>query len=235
MPSKEFEQLQNIIYPPRVPLVPEDEITIRNRELEQKKIQDAENAKIKELLKRIKEDELILEKSGVESLFKEIRDSGFVKYTPMPVYQGEVKIFKPGFLGIKTFDHSEKRIIRNYHPAMIYKNNTESNIGKTLEDIKSEVSISLVFKGVPFGKYSDGTYYDEIIRYSAVKISVINKKLNLAHPPAWRSDVELFTPIEDGKLIETIAEAIKDPEMEMERSGDPEDEKNFNNSNYKKC
>jgi len=231
MPSKEFEQLQNIIYPPCVPPVPEDEITIRNRELEEKKIQDAESAKVKELLKGIKENESILEKSGIEPLFKEIRDTGFVEYTPMPVYQGEVKIFKPGFLGIKTFDHSEKRIIKNYHPAMIYKSNTESNIGKALEDIKSEVSISLVFKGVPFGKYCDGTYYDEIIRFSAVKISVINKKLNLAR--RWGGDDESFTPIEDGKLIETIAAAIKD--KESERNGVPEDENNFNKFSYKKC
>lgn len=229
MPSKEFEQLQKIINPPPIP---EDEITIRNRELEWKKREDAENAKVKELLKRIKEDELILEKSGVELLFKEIRDSGFVEYTPMPVYQGEVKIFKPGFLGIKTYDHSEKRIIKNYHPAMIYKSDTESNIGKPLEDIESEVSISLVFNGVPFGKSSDGTYWDEIIRFSAVKISVIDKKLNLARR-RWRGDDESFTPIEDGKLVETIAAAIKDEESE--RAGAPEDENNFNKFSYKKC
>lgn len=232
MPSKEFEQLHNIICPPRVPPVPEDEITIRNRELEKKEKQYAENEEIKELLKGIKENELILEKSGIEPLFKEIRDSGLVKYTPMPVYQGEVKIFKPGFLGIKTFDHSEKRIVKDYHPAMIYKSNTANNIGKVLEDIKNEVSISLVFNGVPLGKFSDGTYYDEIIRYSEVKISVINKKLNLARR-RWIGDDESFTPIEDGKLIETIAAAIKDEESE--RAGDPEDKKNFNNSNYKKC
>lgn len=229
MPSKEFEQLQKIINPPPIP---EDEITIRNRELEWKKREDAENAKVKELLKRIKEDELILEKSGVELLFKEIRDSGLIRYIPKPVYE-EVQIIERGLLGTNIFARNGKRIIEKsyYTPAMIYKSDTERNIGKASRDIRSEVSISLVFDGVPYFTYGDGTCGDEIIRYSAVKISVINKKLNLARRRG--SDNESFTPIEDGKLIETIAAAIKDEKSE--RSGDPEDEKNFDDLYYKKC
>lgn len=202
MSSKEFEQLQKIINPPPIP---EDEVAIRNRALEQINEQNAMNEKVKENLKSIIDDESILEKSGIESLFTEISDSDLVRYSSEPMFEGGVQGFKRGFLGIETFGYIEKRKIKEYQPAKVWKCDLKSDIEEVLDynSNSGKVFISLIFN-----YHID---YPDMDRFSEVRVAVVNNKLNLVQEGDWYDKSYKYTPIEDGKLIETIAGAIKNP------------------------
>jgi len=204
MASKEFEQIKELVDLSRQ----EEDIMVRNRELEEKRKYDA---KVEVILKKIKEDELILEKSGIKSLFEEIRDSGLVKYNNESVYK-EVPIYKQKIFGGKILDHYENRKIKDYTPAHIYQSDPKSGLQNILHtDYKDGVvNISLVFdySEQKRGDLGPDTYYSEIM------VAVVNNKLNLVDDGEKHGSSYHYTPIEDGKLLETIAKAIKNPPIQ---------------------
>lgn len=187
--SKEFDQINNIVLPLN------QEIQLRKRN------QEAKKNDLECFYQGIKEDEAILNRYGVKSIFEEIRDSGLVKWDDKPVYKKE-PIYIEKFFGGKIIDHYEEKKISDYAPARIQENDHKDVNKYNMRD-KREVSLSLTFYGKLFDdKQSCSTHYSEI------KIVVHEGKLNIVGYKNFRYS---YTPIEEGKLIETIAEAIKNP------------------------
>lgn len=161
---------------------------------EKAKWEEAERIRINAYNEKIKADQIVLDNSGIKNLFIELRDSGFVKKNNSPVYE-KVPVYKKRFFGGEEFDHYEERKVADYEPAIIKEGPS---------------SISLEFN-YSTSYYGDGMY---MTNYSEVTVVVKDGKLQLKHhqitPPLQR-DYDFYTPIEDGKLIETVAEAIRNP------------------------
>ena len=195
--TKEFEKIRSILKPFN------EEIQTRqsNEEAERKRKEDEE---WREFYEGIKRDQEILDNSGVKEIFKEIRDSGLVKASSKPFFE-KVPIYKEKLFGGLVLDHYENKKVLDYTPAFIYYSDySTGGIPKNIRN-KREVSISLIFDICEAG--SDGIGGGS----SEVKIAVKNNQLNLVNYGKVERFEYGYTPIEDGKLGETIAEAIKNP------------------------
>lgn len=205
--SKEFEKIKGI--------VTEHRDALRNKlidqeELKQREIQNEKNKKEQAMLviqAKIDADKIILKNSGVIELLQEIRDSGLVRDSDKKIRK-QVPIYKTNIFGKKYIDRYEERVVSEYTPASVY---ISENIIKP-DNLKA----SLVFISLTYNTYYETvkTYGDDSFEHHGceVRIAVINGKLNLVSRK--RGDIpenDIYSPIEPGKLAETIAEAIKNP------------------------
>lgn len=187
--SQEFEEIKNAITAHKNALKTKDDL-----EKQQEKIltDQAEQNRLATQAK-IDADKIILKNSGVIELFQKIADSGLVKSSDNPVYIWE-PIYKKGLIGRKYLDHYEKKLISEYTPATISESENTNDL----------VSVTLFYDTSFDSKGGDSNTEHHCKK---IKIAVLNKKLNLV---SGKSE-DIYTPIEDGKLADTITEAIKHP------------------------
>jgi len=193
--TKEFEQIKNILEPYN------QEIQTRqqNEDLERER---NEKESWKEFHDGIKNDKSFLDRSGVKSIFEKIRDNGLVKANIEPVYK-TVPVYKEKFFGGQTLDHNESKKISDFTPAVIHESDNFARSLLNMRD-KRTVYISLIFDILEGG--SDGVGGSS----SEVRIIAENEKLYLHKKGEGRFEY-VNIPIDEGKLGEVIAEAIKNP------------------------
>lgn len=198
--SKEFERIQRSVLSSR-----EEKLNLlKNEEFKKKQEHDI---KVNKLLQEIKKNELVLEESGVRSIFEEIRDSGLVKYDSGPIIEQRAVFRRRGFFVGEEFDHYENIKIKDYEPAHIEQTNPKSHPDEVLrsdsDNRKGQVSISLIYD-----HYETGGEYPTSFD-KRICIAAYEGKLNMVSRDGIKYH---YSPIEEGKLIETIIEEIKNPQ-----------------------
>lgn len=206
MPNRGLERIQEIISErDRVFLIEENKRCLKE---EQKTESD-----IKGHMEHFEESISILEESGIESIFEEIRNSGFCHYE---ICKKKIPVYKDKFFRGKVVDrYDEKEIIV---PAIISRNYpiSESFIRENIRKpyVNGFRYANQVVLALKFNNTTMEVNETSVPCHSEIRIVVCDKKLTLVRPLKNVKFDEYdngCTTIESGKIEESITDAFENP------------------------